>query len=416
MVGAAFRIGRDLILVASHGRRGIEGVLLGSETRKVLTHSRLPILVCRRRVDRLGGHAVFRARPTSRQLRDQHPNMRSLVCRASLHLLLFLAIVGMACAGAQGDIQAVANPARLRPGEFMWNPALSPQGPVVVIVSLDEQRAYVYRNGIAIGLSTISSGREEYETPVGVFTILQKEREHYSNRYDNAPMPFMERLTWDGIALHGGAIPGYPASHGCVRLPGSFAEKLFEVTRIGTTVIVTHTRMLPDRGVEPVLYAADDGESRRDLDAGFQWNAAAQPDGPVGVLVGIRNRSVRVLRNGVEIGSARLEVDPGFELHAPHLFVIGESMDDAPSPLDPARPRHRWNAYAIASPGSIGVVPPDFLARHLRVPAAFARQLYAVLEPGATVLITELTSPDVPDSATRQTVLEADDDQPGRTH
>ena len=128
--------------------------------------------------------------------------------------------------------------ATLEPGEFLWNPEVAPSGPVVVVVSLPEQRAHVYRNGLRIGVSTISSGKPGHETPTGTFPILQKRVEHYSNLYDNAPMPYMQRLTWDGVALHAGRIPGHPASHGCIRLPREFAELLYDVTRHGTTVVV----------------------------------------------------------------------------------------------------------------------------------------------------------------------------------
>jgi lipoprotein-anchoring transpeptidase ErfK/SrfK len=126
----------------------------------------------------------------------------------------------------------------LQPGEYLWTPEMSPAGPVVIVVSLPEQRAHVYRNGIRIGVSTISSGMEGHETPTGVFPILQKREIHHSNLYNGAPMPYMQRLTWDGIALHAGRIPGYPASHGCVRLPKAFAKILFAQTEHGGTVVI----------------------------------------------------------------------------------------------------------------------------------------------------------------------------------
>jgi L,D-transpeptidase catalytic domain len=140
--------------------------------------------------------------------------------------------------------EAVAGPAEpvaeaaLRPGEFVWQPERAEAGEVEIVVSLPLQRAYVYRGGTLIGITTVSTGREGHPTPVGRFDILQKRREHYSNRYNNAPMPFMQRLTWDGIALHAGEIPGRPASHGCIRLPLAFARQLFAATRIGAAVHV----------------------------------------------------------------------------------------------------------------------------------------------------------------------------------
>ena len=123
---------------------------------------------------------------------------------------------------------ALAKPAKkdktaLKPGQFEWRPDRAPAGPVAIIVSIPKQQVFVYRNGIQIGVSSCSTGMKGHETPTGVFTILQKAKEHYSSTYDNAPMPNMERLTWDGIALHAGKLPGYPASHGCVRLPPAFA-------------------------------------------------------------------------------------------------------------------------------------------------------------------------------------------------
>lgn len=126
----------------------------------------------------------------------------------------------------------------LKPGEFIWRPEVSPRGPVVIVVSLPEQLVHVYRNGVAIGVSTCSTGKPGNRTPTGVFTILQKNADHYSSTYNNAPMPNMQRLTWRGVALHAGNLPGYPASHGCVRLPKNFSKALFSVTQLGTPVII----------------------------------------------------------------------------------------------------------------------------------------------------------------------------------
>jgi lipoprotein-anchoring transpeptidase ErfK/SrfK len=105
--------------------------------------------------------------------------------------------------------------------------------PVTILVDLSRQTAVVYRNGVAIGMTTVSTGKKGHETPTGVFTILQKNAKHKSNLYNDAPMPYMQRLTWDGVALHAGNLPGYPQSHGCVRMPMAFAEKLFKVDREG---------------------------------------------------------------------------------------------------------------------------------------------------------------------------------------
>lgn len=129
----------------------------------------------------------------------------------------------------------------LKAGQYVWDEVstVSAGGPVSVVVSLPLQRMHVYRGGELIAASTVSTGKEGKETPVGEYPILQKRVMHHSNLYDSAPMPFMQRLTWDGIALHAGANPGYPASHGCIRLPKQFAQKLFGATSLGAVVYVT---------------------------------------------------------------------------------------------------------------------------------------------------------------------------------
>ena len=131
----------------------------------------------------------------------------------------------------------------LKPGEYWWHPELSPSGPLMVLVSVPEQTMHVYRNGILIGRSSISTGTKGHATPGGVFSILEKKQEHYSKKYDNAPMPNMQRLTWTGIAMHSGNLPGYPASHGCIRMPFDFSQLLFSETSKGGTVVVGDGKM-----------------------------------------------------------------------------------------------------------------------------------------------------------------------------
>jgi pyruvate/2-oxoglutarate dehydrogenase complex dihydrolipoamide acyltransferase (E2) component len=118
----------------------------------------------------------------------------------------------------------------------------SPGAGVKVVVSLPQQKAYVFEDGSLVATSPVSTGKKGHETPVGTFRILQKKVHHRSNRYSNAPMPYMQRLTWQGVALHAGSLPGYPASHGCIRLPRSFAKKLYNLTDFSTSVTVTHQR------------------------------------------------------------------------------------------------------------------------------------------------------------------------------
>ena len=130
---------------------------------------------------------------------------------------------------------------KLSPGKYEWQPSRSPDGEVSILANLSTQTLSVFRRGVLIARSSISSGRAGHSTPSGVFTILGKEVMHHSNLYHWAPMPFMQRLTWEGVALHGGYLPGRPASHGCIRLPQAFAKLLFQITSCGDQVVVTKT-------------------------------------------------------------------------------------------------------------------------------------------------------------------------------
>ena len=138
----------------------------------------------------------------------------------------------------------------LQPGQFVWHPDRAPKGPVAIIVSIPKQLVFVYRNGILIGVSTCSTGKPGHTTPTGVFTILEKAKTHTSVKYGE-PMPDMQRLTWKGIALHVGDLPGYPDSHGCVHLPPEFADDLYSITQIGTPVIITGGHSDPASVADP---------------------------------------------------------------------------------------------------------------------------------------------------------------------
>ena len=203
---------------------------------------------------------------------------------------------------------------KLKPGEWVLKPEVAPSGPVLVYVDLTRQRATVYRNGVRIGVSTISSGKDGHETPTGVFTILEKNEVHHSKTYDDASMPFQQRLTWMGVAMHAGNLPGYPASHGCVRLPMEFAKRLFEVTPMGGTVVIAGGSEDPvKRPAAGVLAPAMAGVTKVPAmplspDGQFTWTPDASPTGPVSIIISTKDQQVVVLRNGVEIGRAHAVV------------------------------------------------------------------------------------------------------------
>ena len=139
---------------------------------------------------------------------------------------------------AYKDMLATFGPLNMRPGESHWVATMPTEGEAKVVIDILTQRFYVYRGDKLVGVSTISSGKKGKETPLGFWSVKIKKKKGFSRKYDNAPMPFMQMYDEKGIAFHGGANPGYPASHGCVRLPVKFAERLFGMTKIGTPVII----------------------------------------------------------------------------------------------------------------------------------------------------------------------------------
>jgi len=132
-------------------------------------------------------------------------------------------------------------------------PAKQPSGPLLLAISIGSQRVTVYDNGTPVAVSPVSTGMAGHLTPMGVFSVIQKQRWHRSNLYSNAPMPYMQRITWSGVALHAGVVPGHPASHGCIRLPERFAVRLWGMTKVGARVIITRGDAAPYEITHPRL-------------------------------------------------------------------------------------------------------------------------------------------------------------------
>jgi hypothetical protein len=266
--------------------------------------------------------------------------------------------------------------AQLQPGEYRWAPDIAPEGPVSIIISLQTQMAYAYRNGVRIGVSTVSTGKPGYETPTGLFVILQKDIDHKSNLYDDAPMPFMQRLTWDGIAMHAGNIPGYPASHGCIRLPTAFAKLLFGITKLGLTVVITDEPNAPVTVATPAVLELSENDDRTALKT-YQWTPQKSPTGPVSVIVSGHDKRVIVIRNGIEIGSGHIEIDQ--PIKATEAFTLGAVDADGA----------HW--FRLPLPGQ---QPSDAIEmtrqEHGRVhmPGSLREAIISTLQPGATLLVT----------------------------
>ncbi|KRP87775.1 hypothetical protein AOQ73_31620 [Bradyrhizobium pachyrhizi] len=160
-----------------------------------------------------------------------------------------------------GDYEPMPQPHRQKPkrNTAKKNPAIEkeagskPQGPLIISVSIDQQRVSLYDANGLYAESPVSTGMKGHSTPMGVFSVIQKQKYHQSNIYSGAPMPYMQRITWSGIAMHAGVLPGYPASHGCIRMPMSFAVKMYNWTRMGARVFVTPGTISPESFSHPLL-------------------------------------------------------------------------------------------------------------------------------------------------------------------
>jgi lipoprotein-anchoring transpeptidase ErfK/SrfK len=278
---------------------------------------------------------------------------------------------------------------QLKPGEYWWKPQLSPSGPLMVLVSIPQQTMHVYRNGILIGRSTVSTGSKGHATPGGVFTILEKKQEHYSKKYNNAPMPNMQRLTWTGIAMHSGNLPGYPASHGCIRLPYDFSQLLFSATSKGGTVVVGDGKTpVPHLASNPGLMLAPKDfttEMLRPLARNdYDWKPERSSSGPTTIVVSAADRAAYVYRNGNAIGRAAVEIVGSGSL-GDRVYSLLEGTTDRESALAPGRAARRW--MSVTSRGRS--VPAETIAERLRINPEFAQKVYDIIEPGTTVIITD---------------------------
>ena len=277
----------------------------------------------------------------------------------------------------------------LKPGEYWWHPEISPQGPLMILVSIPEQTMHVYRNGVLIGRSTVSTGSKGHSTPGGVFSILEKKQTHRSKTYDNAPMPYMQRLTWSGIAMHSGALPGYPASHGCVRLPYDFSQLLFKATEKGGTVVVGDGKTpTPHLASNPGLLLAPKDFSlemvRRLAKDEYDWRPERSTEGPITIVVSSADDALYVYRNGNPIGRAAVQVSGRGRL-GNSVFTLLEGSTGKPSQLAPGREAGRW--MRVTSEGR--PVEADEIASRIRFNSEFAQKLADELKPGTTVIVTD---------------------------
>lgn len=286
---------------------------------------------------------------------------------------------------------AVGTPnSMMKPGDYVWDPGLSPSGEVVIIVSIPEQIVHVYRGGFEIGKATCSTGRKGHSTPTGVFVVLQKDEDHVSSIYKGARMPYMERLTWRGVALHAGNLPGYPASHGCIRLPYDFARLLFGVTHLGVAVIVADGHSEPTEVVHPTTFLPSVVAAQAAQVVAKARSKSLPPkrrklgsQRPTKVVVSIPDRKLTILEDGQVVAEGPLYVKDAEETVGSHMYVL-RGVDRNGAAL-------RWTAtsfrHSAADPRN--QTSPDAVIARLSTDDRTANKLHELMHPGLTMLITD---------------------------
>jgi hypothetical protein len=260
-------------------------------------------------------------------------------------------------------------------------------------------------------VSTCSTGKHGHSTPTGVFTILQKDKHHHSSTYNNAPMPNMNRLTWSGIALHAGNLPGYPASHGCIRLPMEFSELLFGITHIGTPVIVADDHSQPADVAHPggILSALAVDEMDQAVARLAEKSLPPQDRHPemqhaASVLVSRADREIYIVRDGHIAAKGPVEIkEPDTPLGS-HVFVLVGPHDD--------RRSLKWLSVGYkAAQSKFSLVDSDaaILAR-LQPAPDMARQVIALSHPGLVMVLTDQPAHPETRSARDFVIATQDDD------
>src|SRR5215831_1023980 len=234
-------------------------------------------------------------------------------------------------------------------------PTRAAEGPLQIVISIGSQRLWVYDSRGLLDTSTISTGVGGYPTPTGVFAIIDKEVTHYSNIYGGASMPFMQRLTMSGVAMHSGMVTGRPASHGCVRLPHPFAVKLYRLTRLGARVVIAPNEPAPEDIVHARLFVRKPAPSPEPVDprsakgiavAGATEMTAAIGNARVGKITAERTQELAKLPISILVSKAdgKIAVRHGFR----QIFEAPASVRDPDRPLG----THVYTALALQDDGS----------------------------------------------------------------
>jgi hypothetical protein len=318
-------------------------------------------------------------------------------------------------------------------------PQEAPKGPLQIVISIADQRVSLYDNGILIGRSSVSTGVRRHPTPLGVFSVIEKERWHRSNIYSGAPMPYMQRITWSGIALHAGELPGYPASHGCIRLTNDFAIRLWHLTKRGARVIIARQDVVPveitnshlfvskpetafGSPESPAIAVADNssktatatpaplmsnvdmqGTAVSQAAGSVPFGAAPQKIIPISVFVSRKLSRLYVRQGFTPLFDVPVEIQNPEEPLGTHVLTVMKTQNEGSAV--------RWNVVSIPQEGTsagsskerkapkqqiIGTVPSVALSdnanaalNRIEIPQDAVQRISELLTPGSSLIISD---------------------------
>jgi hypothetical protein len=300
-----------------------------------------------------------------------------------------------------------------------------PKGPLQVVVSIRSQRVTLYDNGVRVAQGPVSTGVPGHPTPTGVFSIIEKDRYHRSNIYSNAPMPYMHRITWSGVALHEGPLPGHPASHGCIRLSHGFASRLWLVSKRGVPVIVARNDVVPVDFAHPHLLLpkskpaesqGSETEKPAEIIKSIQFVAATtnrsatspemvvpmKPTGHVAVFVSRKEKKIFVRQGFMPLFDMPVTIDdPDLPLGT-HVFTAMEVTNNGtgmrwnvmtmpgeqPRNAEPSG-RKKIGKQAIPAPEANATTTPQQALDRIHIPQEAIDRIGELLTPGSSLLVSD---------------------------
>jgi L,D-transpeptidase catalytic domain len=343
--------------------------------------------------------------------------------------LALLCLAGVALIGAMGRADARHHREQSKPAA---DAEVMPKGPFQVVISINDQHLSLYGSTGLIARAPVSTGMRGHPTPLGVFSVIEKQRWHRSNIYSAAPMPYMQRITWSGVALHAGVLPGFPASHGCIRLSNEFAIRLWRLTKIGTRVIIARRDVAPVEIATPALLmpapkpaaeplASDDPEPRLGTPPEVKTATAADvapsasdggsvrdqaevgaqggPPRPISVFVSRKTQNLAVRQNFAPLFDSPIRIDQPDTPIGTHIFTVMASEpaamrwtlvtipDDARG--EPRREERRSALQAGAKVPGNAVDQVNAVLGRVHIPSSVYDRIFALLTPGSSLIISD---------------------------